>query len=146
MSARLGRRDAQTSSDQFTVFVDAYHDRRNGFYFGVNAAGTQTDGVLFNDEGDDDTWDGVWEGKVQKTSDGWSAELRIPFSQLHFQDAAVYTWGINFSRDIPRHNERNFVVFTPKNGSGFVSRFVDLEGIENITPPRQIEIPERTAS
>ena len=51
--ARLGRRDAQTNSDRFTVFIDAYHDRRNGFYFGVNAAGTQYDGVLFNDDWED---------------------------------------------------------------------------------------------
>ena len=138
--ARLGRRDAQTNSDRFTVFIDAYHDRRNGFYFGVNAAGTQYDGVLFNDDWDDDTWDGVWEAKVNIDKEGWTAEIRVPFSQLHFQDAAIYIWGINCSRDIPRNNERDFIVFTPKNGSGFVSRFVNLTGIENISPPRQVEI------
>lgn len=138
--ARLGRRDAQTSSDRFTLYIDAYHDRRSGFYFGLNAAGTQYDGVLFNDDWDDDSWDGVWEGKVSIDQQGWTAEIRVPFSQLHFQDASSHIWGFNCSRDIPRNNERDFIVFTPKNGSGFVSRFVDLTGIENITPPRQIEI------
>ncbi len=138
--ARLGRRDAQTNSDRFTFFVDAYHDRRNGFYFGVNAAGTQYDGVLFNDDWDDDTWDGVWEGKVNIDQHGWTAEIRVPFSQLHFQDAQDHVWGINFSRDIPRNNERDFVVFTPKNGSGFVSRFVDVTGIADITASRQVEV------
>ena len=49
-------------------------------------------------------------------------------------------WGINFRRDIARKNEKDYLVFTPKNGSGFVSRFVDLVGIANITPPRRIEV------
>src|SRR5205823_1464372 len=126
------RRDVQTNSDRFTFFVDPYHDKRNGNYFGVNAAGTQYDGVLFNDEWDDDSWDGVWESKVSVDEEGWTAEIRVPLSQLHFQDDSTHVWGINFSREIPRNNERDFVVFTPKNGSGFVSRFVELQGIENI--------------
>src|SRR5687767_10990585 len=62
--ARLGRRDAQTNSDAFIVFIDPYHDRRSGYYFGINAAGTLSDGTLYNDEWDDDSWDGVWEGRV----------------------------------------------------------------------------------
>src|SRR5712671_3060238 len=31
--ANLGRRDVSVSSDRFNVFVDAYHDKRTGFYF-----------------------------------------------------------------------------------------------------------------
>lgn len=138
--ARLGRRDVFTSSDLFNVFIDAYHDKRTGFFFGLNAAGTQYDGVLFNDDWSDDSWDGVWEGKVNIDEQGWTAEMRIPFSQLRFQESEKYVWGMNFSRDIPRKNERDFITFTPKNGSGTVSRFVDLTGIEQVVPPRQVEI------
>ena len=46
------------------VFLDPYHDKRSGYYFGLNAAGTLYDGVLLNDIWDDDSWDGVWEGKA----------------------------------------------------------------------------------
>jgi hypothetical protein len=138
--ARLGRRDAQLTSDMFGFFVDPYYDRRSGFYFSINAAGTMYDGVLFNDEWDDDSWDGVWEGKVTIDDKGWTAEMRIPYSQLRFQKKDSYVWGINFRRDIARNNERDYLVFTPKNGSGFVSRFADLVGIENISPPRRIEV------
>src|SRR3989475_12376356 len=55
--ARLGRRDAQTNSDAFTVYIDPYHDRRSGYYFAINAAGTLSDGTLYNDEWDDNSWD-----------------------------------------------------------------------------------------
>jgi len=138
--ARLGRRDAQTNSDGLTVYIDPYHDRRSGYYFGINAAGTLSDGTLYNDEWDDDSWDGVWEGKVTRDSLGWTAELRIPYSQLRFIQKPQYVWGINFRREVARKNERDYLVYTPKNGSGFVSRFVDLVGIERVTPPPRVEV------
>ncbi len=84
--------------------------------------------------------DGVWESKVIVDNEGWTVEMRIPFSQLRFQQSEKYVWGINFSRDIPRHNEQILSPSRPKNGSGFVSRFVDLTGIEQIVPPRQVEV------
>ena len=137
--AQLARRDRITNSDRFLVFLDCYHDRRTGFYFGINAAGTLYDGTLFNDDWDSDTWDGVWDGKVARDSLGWTAELRIPYSQLRFERQKTQ-WGINFKREIARRNERDYLVPTPSNGSGFVSRFVELAGIEQVSPPRRMEV------
>ncbi|MFN2570786.1 MAG: DUF5916 domain-containing protein [Gemmatimonadales bacterium] len=144
--ARLARRDQGTNSDRFQVFIDPYHDKRSGFYFGITAAGTLHDGTLFNDDWDDDSWDGVWEGKVTRDASGWTAEMRIPYSQLRFVRHSQYVWGINFRRDIARKNEFDYLVYTPKNGSGFVSRFPDLVGIERIAPPRRIELMPYTTS
>ena len=138
--ARLSRRDVDATSDRFNVFVDPYHDRRSGFYFGISAAGTLFDGTLLNDDWNDDSWDGVWEGKVGRDSLGWTAELRIPYSQLRFLKRPQQVWGIDLGRDIARRNEHDYLVYTPKNGSGFVSRFVDLVGIDAITPPGRIEV------
>jgi hypothetical protein len=138
--AQLARRDRVSNSDRFLVFLDCYHDRRTGFYFGVNAAGTLYDGTLFNDDWDSDTWDGVWDGQVSRDSLGWTAELRIPYSQLRFQRQKTNRWGINFKREIARRNERAYLVTTPSNGSGFVSRFVELVGVEQVSPPRRLEI------
>ena len=140
--SRLARRDQGTNSDRFQVYIDSYHDKRSGFYFGINAAGTLYDGTLYNDDWDDDTWDGVWEGKVTRDAQGWTAEMRIPYSQLRFVRAAgaQYVWGINFRRDIARKNEFDYIVYTPRDGRGFVSRFPDLVGIEQIAPPRRLEV------
>jgi hypothetical protein len=140
IEVRLGRRDVEQNSDIFLFFLDPYHDRRSGVYFGLDPAGTLYDGILYNDDWDDDSWDGVWEGNVTKDAGGWTVEMRVPFAQLRFRDMDVHVWGVNFRRDIARRNESNSVVFTPKNGSGFVSRFVDLTGIHDITPPKRIEI------
>jgi hypothetical protein len=138
--AQLARRDRIVSADRFIVFLDSYHDRRTGFFFGINAAGTLYDGTLYNDDWDSDTWDGVWQGSVARDSLGWSAELRIPYSQLRFQRQKANRWGINFKREIARRNERSYLVCTPSNGSGFVSRFVDLVGLEEFTPPARLEV------
>ena len=142
---QLARRDNWVSADRFYVFLDPYHDKRTGFYFAINASGVQYDGTLFNDDWDDNTWDGVWQGAVRRTPTGWTAEMRIPYSQLRFKPGTVPVWGINFKRDIARRNESDYLTFTPSNGSGFVSRFPELQGLE-LNPPRRIELlPYTTA-
>ncbi|HTO93770.1 MAG TPA: DUF5916 domain-containing protein, partial [Bacteroidota bacterium] len=138
--ARLGRRDVLQNADLFQLYLDPYRDGRSGFYFGLDPAGTYYDGILYNDDWTDDSWDGVWEGKVHRDAGGWTAEMRIPFSQLRFRKEEGQIWGINFRRDIARRSESDWAVFTPKNGSGFVSRFLPLGGIRDIHPPRDIEI------
>lgn len=140
IQALLARRDRWNNSDRFFVFLDCYRDGRSGFYFGINAAGTLYDGTLYNDDWDSDTWDGVWEGVSRRTDDGWVAEIRIPFSQLRFKPGEKQAWGINFKREIARRSEYAYLVHTPQNASGFVSRFPLLEGLDGIQPPRRIEI------
>ncbi len=138
--ARLGRKDDLLDTDLFMFFVDPYHDKRSGFYFGLSAAGTYFDGVLYNDDWDDESWDGVWFGKTTIDSEGWEMEMRIPFSQLRFKKEEQPVWGVNFRRDIKRNEEKVYLTFTPKDESGFVSRFVDLVGLENIKPSNNIQI------
>jgi hypothetical protein len=138
--ARVGRRDTSLDSDLFGVFIDSYFDRRSGYYFGLNAGGTLLDGILYNDDWDDDSWDGVWDGRATVDDQGWTAEMRIPFSQLRFREREEQIWGINFRRDIARHNEEIYLVYTPRNESGFVSRFAALRGMNGIDPPRRIEV------
>lgn len=138
--ARVSRRDNIAKEDFFAIGLDTYHDHRSGFFFGLSAGGTMADGTFYNDDWTDDSWDGVWEGKAHRTSWGWIAEVRIPFSQLRFKKESQYVWGVNFYRQIARHNEEAYLVYTPKASSGFVSRFPHLVGIENIQPGRHIEI------
>jgi hypothetical protein len=138
--SRLGRRDDNhLNADDFVVFLDPYHDRRSGFYFAVNVAGTLYDGTMFNDSNMDDSWDGVWVGKAARDAEGWTAEFRIPYSQLRFAKAEVQTWGVNFQRNLARRNEESRLRYVPSSENGFVSHFADLTGIERIRPPRGFE-------
>ncbi len=142
----MARRDADIAADWFQFDIDPYHDRMTGFYFALSAGGTLQDGTLYNDDGSESSWDGVWEGKAHVDAGGWTAEMRIPYSQLRFHPADQYVWAVNFSRKIGRRNESDYVVYTPLKGTGFVSRFIDVKGIERISPLRDIEImPYMTA-
>lgn len=136
----LARRDYGMRSDVFTLFLDPQHDRRSGYYFGLSAAGTLYDGTLQNDGGRSATWDGVWEGRTRVDGEGWTAELRIPFSQLRFARADVQEWGINFERSLGRGFEENYLAYTPSSESGFVSRFPLLTGLAGVSPGRAIEV------
>ena len=68
---------------------------------------------LFNDEDDDILWDAVWNVAAQQDSAGWTAEFRIPLSQLRYNAGAERPWGINFAREIARHGEEAFWSPTP---------------------------------
>ncbi len=138
--ALLSRRDDQTSSDAINIYLDPYHDRKTGYYFSVTAAGSESDGVLFNDDWDDNSWDGVWESAVQRDAGGWTMEMRIPLSQLRFDPARSRDWGINVRRFIGRRNEQDYLAYTPRNESGFVSRFPTLTGLGEVQPPARFEL------
>ncbi len=137
---RLSRRDESVPADRFSIYLDPLYDRRSGYYFLINAAGTMFDGTLSNDGWEDNSWDGVWEGKARVDSLGWACEMKIPFSQLRFANQGAQSkWGINFRRRIERRSEELFVVYQPKRESGFVSRFPDLVGMENVKPQHSLE-------
>lgn len=136
----LARRDQDPTADWFAFYVDPYHDHRSGNYFALSVSGSIVDGTLYNDDWDDNSWDGVWEGRAHIDDQGWTAEMRIPFSQLRFKQQDAYVWGVNFRRSIGRFYERDYVVYRPNKESGFVSRFPDLVGLERITPARGIEV------
>ena len=138
---RLARRDASTHSDEFRVFLDSYHDRRTAFEFIVNAAGVKKD-VLIGDDGDfdDASWDPVWEAATSVDSLGWTAEIRIPLSQLRFSDTPDQVWGVHFVRWIERKQEQALFPFISKKDNGLVSRFADLEGIRHVGAPKRLEL------
>ncbi len=143
---RLGRRDETIESDWFHFGVDSYDDRRSGFYFGVNPSGSITDGTLYNDEGKDPTWDGIWDSAARVDEGGWTVELRVPFHQLRFKRREIQTWGISFRRLIKRKNETDDYAWVPKEESGFVSRFARLVGLRGIGAGRRLELVPFVAS
>jgi hypothetical protein len=135
----LGRRDDELDSDWFTFAVDPYFDRRSGFSFSVNPAGSIIDQTLFNDEWNDSTWDGIWESAARIDEQGWTVEMRIPYDQLRFPVRDEYVWGVNFKRTIQRKKEQDYFSWLPKEENGFVSRFARLTGIRGIRPGRHFE-------
>lgn len=139
--ARLSRRDLGTSSDQIGLVIDAYHDRRTGVLLAVNPAGVRFDAVAFLDNQTDPAWDGVWEVATHVDSSGWSAEFRIPFSQLRFNDRPEHTFGFGVWRDVARRNQRDAWPPTYRSSrQALVSQMGTLEGIAGIRRASKLEL------
>jgi Domain of unknown function (DUF5916)/Carbohydrate family 9 binding domain-like len=103
---RERRRDnALKDDDRFEIILDTFHDHRNGYHFVINPLGTQYD-ALITDEGHDINaeWDERWWSETRMTDQGWSAEIKIPFTSLRSR-RGVDSWGINFRRFIRGKNE-----------------------------------------
>src|SRR5690606_11428007 len=109
VTTRLGRRDMPLlDSDWFGVVIDSYHGHRSAFVFDVNPGGVQRDAVKSvgaSHDMDDNTWDAVWDVATTVDDEGWSAEYRIPFSQLRFNPSERMIWGIQLERVIGRNRE-----------------------------------------
>lgn len=140
ITAVLSRRDDWRERDICEVNLDPHHDHQTGMFFVVGPSGWIRDGTIFNDGDDDRTWDGVWEAKTFRRSDGWSVEIKIPYHVLRFGEKPVYTWGLNIFRFIARKQEWAHWNFMPRGVNGWTSRFGHLEGIEGIEPKRSLEI------
>jgi hypothetical protein len=143
---RLTRRDQDPDGDRVTVYLDPRHDHLTGFSFWVTAAGAQGDAVIYNDTWSDTSWDAVWEATVSSIPDGWTAELRIPFSQLRFDSSPQQVWGINAARYIQRKNETDWLELVPKKESGLASRMAHLTGLDGIPRKRHLELLPYTVS
>jgi Domain of unknown function (DUF5916)/Carbohydrate family 9 binding domain-like len=145
-TALLVRRDTFAPSDFLSINIDPQLDRLSGNAFTITPANVQVDTVLYNDIGEDESWDGVWKSAVRIVPDGWIAEVRIPFSQLRFPDRDVHVWGLNITRRTARNNELVRIVNTPKGQTGFVSHFADIVGLEGIHRGRPVEIVPYTVA
>ena len=135
VTSRLSRRDGKMQSDILRIDFDPYHDRLHSVEFDVNPAGWRGDA-----NGNDRSWDPVWEAAAQVDSLGWTAEVRIPFSQLRFSRDSVQTWGLNLTRITDRNQERDLWAFWRQKDAGGPAYFGDLTGLKIRRGPRHGEI------
>ncbi|HKN58996.1 MAG TPA: DUF5916 domain-containing protein, partial [Gemmatimonadaceae bacterium] len=146
ISRRLTNRDDSPDADSVAILFDPRHDHLTGAEFIVSAAGVQRDSIISNDTREDSSWDAVWGSAVSIDDQGWTAEFRIPLSQLRFTAADHQTWGFNVSRFIRRKNETDWLENVPKKDSGLAARMAHLVGFDLVRPGRHLEIVPYTAT
>ena len=137
---RLVRRDGDTESDFLELIFDTYHDHLGRTFLVVNPSGVRRDSYAAGGSGEDASWDPVWEVKTTIDSLGWTAELRIPFSQLRYPTAPSQTWGLQIWRQVNRLNELSQWSFWLRNEVGGAPRFGHLSGLEISRPPERGEV------
>ncbi|MGN6178546.1 MAG: DUF5916 domain-containing protein [Mucilaginibacter sp.] len=134
----LVNRDNVGTSDFVGVVLDCYHDGINAVGFYVTAAGVQFDAKYApnpNGNTEDPTWNAVWLSKAHIDKQGWTAEIKIPYSALRFAKKDVQFWGIQLVRRRQYLQKELFWNAVDPKKNGFVNQEGDLTGIQHITPP-----------
>ncbi len=130
----LARDVSLGDDDRVQIIFDTYLDGRSGYWFQIGPRGSIGD-ALVNENGKDfnKSWDGLWDGKATLTSEGWDAELIIPFKTMGFKKGSS-TWGMKLIRNIKRKSETAYWPATTLNADKFaVSDAGRITGLTNIT-------------
>ena len=140
VTTRLVRRDANFDSDYLDIEIDSYHDHLSRAIFQVNPSGAKSDQIGIGPSCCDNSWDPVWEAATHVDDDGWTAEVRIPYSQLRFPRDSVQVWGLQVGRLIKRRDEGVIWAFTRKNEAGGPSRYGHLLGVRTPASTPHLEL------
>ncbi len=141
IAKQLVRRDSRGNFDWFSVQVDPNLDRRTGYAFQVSAAGVQRDVYIFNDEREDDAWDAVWDSEIAFDDQGWTAEFRIPLSQIRYEGGGVAssTWGLNLVRRREAGAETSYFSLKSDRVRGRISQYGQIQGVQVPSSVRRME-------
>jgi hypothetical protein len=139
IATELRRDVSQDLDDHFEILIDSNHNRRGGYVFELNPLGTQSDGLIVEEQGATDGgdfdrgWDGVWTSEARITADGWTATIEIPFTTLNFTKSNSVIWGLNLKRFIRRKNEEDlWSAYRRTFGITKISEAGELTGITDI--------------
>ncbi|HEX8904448.1 MAG TPA: DUF5916 domain-containing protein [Longimicrobiaceae bacterium] len=135
VTSRLTRHDDIPASDILRIDFDTYHNKLHSVEFDVNPAGWRGDASDV-----DRSWDPVWQAEARVDSAGWTAEIRIPFSQLRFSRDSVQRWGLNLTRIEHRSQERDLWSFRRQNQPASPAFFGELQGMRIRRAPEHAEL------
>ncbi|MCW5979992.1 MAG: carbohydrate binding family 9 domain-containing protein [Bryobacteraceae bacterium] len=138
--SRVAKRKQILTDDRVTINIDTFHDHRHAYWFDVNAHAIQFDGVTTDGYGDDFSWEGLWYAEAKIVDDGYVVLIVVPFRTLRFPDTPKQQWGVMLGRFISRNNEFSMWPYiTRRKLPQFVTQFGHLNGLENISPGRNVQ-------
>ena len=137
MRAPLVRYDQINRTQDFVVvYLDPIGSRRAAQFFRVNAAGSLADGMhTAADDSEDFAPDFDWDAATQRTPEGWTAVLRLPFAALRFSEDPAATWRVMVARRLPRQQFHMATsVLIPRQAASF---------IDTMQPLAEVRVPEQ---
>ena len=111
------RRDGNkiSQNDNFTITIDTFYDRRNGYFFQTNPLGALRDGLISDERQLNADWNTVWDVRTTRFDQGWTVETVIPFKSLRYGPGRDQVWGINVRRGVQWKNEDSFITAMPRS-------------------------------
>jgi hypothetical protein len=143
VASYITTRDNIGGSDYFLVMIDPNNEGLLSYEFLVTPSNSQTDLKGIRGTGgdyEDESWNAVWQSETQMLDNGWSVEIRIPYSAIRFPVKDEMVWGINFFRNIRRYNSNNSWNHIDFKISGFLHQTGELYGLRDIKAPFRLSI------
>jgi len=146
------KRDEESrNSDSFGIVLDTYDDNESGLAFYTTPAGQRIDFAISNDANFQPSpigntslnfsWNTFWDVKTAAIADGWSVEIRIPFSSLRFQEKdGKVRMGLMINRSVSYCNEIDtYPEIDPKYGlfapiKPSLAHTIEMEGLKPAKP------------
>ena len=129
----------EVNAETFFISINTYDDNINYQSFQITSAGTLGDRYTSGEMKDEDqNFDTVFESKASIIEDGWSMEMRIPYSALRFPSKEIQKWGINFGRKIVEFGEVYTWNFVDQVNAKYPESMGITNDIKNITPPLRL--------
>ncbi|MDP4263013.1 MAG: DUF5916 domain-containing protein [Bacteroidota bacterium] len=135
VSRELVGRDQVGVNDYVGIIFDTYHDKINGVGFYVTPLGEQFDARYNPSNGEDPSWNAVWNSEAKIVADGWTFEMCIPYSALRFVSKENQTWGLNITRNRKKIGKQFMWNPVDPKVNGFINQEGDWTGIEKIEAP-----------
>lgn len=140
IAAELAGRDGFGNNDFLGVIFDTYEDHLNGFEYFVTPLNEQWDAKNSPTNGEDFSWNSVWQSGVKIQKDGWSFEMFIPYSAIRFGKKNIQDWGLNIVRQRRKSGQKFFWAPLDPNVNGLFTQEGYLKGFENIQPPVRLQL------
>ena len=138
--ARMTSRERVTGDDLVEVWLDTFADQRRGYIFAANPLGIQEDGLWTEAQQYDGSFDTLWHSRGRLTDSGYVVWMAIPFKSLRFPATPQQSWGVLLARKIRRASEISYWPRVSIRMQGFLNQTARLEGLENISPGRNVQL------
>ena len=142
MNRFISERDERSVGDVVGIALDTYHDFRAAQEFAVSLGGNKIDLVVLDNVDVNLSWNAVWEARthINWADSSWTAEFRIPFSQMRYNyKDTVGIWGVNLRRNVRHNNELHKWSLIPRPNPGHVFSFGEIHGMLDLPKPRGVE-------
>jgi hypothetical protein len=138
--ANLTKREATLADDLVGIYLDTFHDRRRAYLFLVNPRGIQRDSVVTEGQGEDASFDALWDSRGQLTPTGYVVWMAIPFRSIRFASDVTEVWGVGLTRRIPRTTEEDVWPFLSRRVETLVPQLAPVGGFHALRAGRNIQL------
>jgi hypothetical protein len=121
------------STDYAGVIVDSRNDGKSAVLLLVSPRNIQYDALTNDASNEDSSPDLYWDSATHIGKDGWTLEMRIPFSSLRYGKDDPQTWGILLYRNRPRDfRYQYFNVKLPRGSNCFICHEAKVTGLTGL--------------